>query len=587
MKKIGSLLIAACLCLTALAQNSVDIYATGALGSFTTGKSSNTVRTDNNLVVQSFVTRGYAVFDLASLPATAVITSVELHYNVAVLTMGTGSGHQTRGYVGDLSTITVAGTLYTAMGAAPIIYPSTGGYGTLGNHNLPTDPLAVNFVQTNIGGKVSIVFATVGPATYTITGETGAATPTGTHAPYIRVNYTCPDITSITATPPSPNPCPNIAFSLTGSATGSIAGYSWTGPAGFSSTMASPTISAGLATSNTYSLTVTDINGCTAKATAAVIVFPAPNTTISPVTLTAFCAGDNATLDAPGAVGGTVQWYDNGVAIPGATDQTYVASATGNFKVEITDGNGCVGMTATAVPVVMLDNPAVSPAGPVLLCQGDNGTIMVNTNGVTTGLAFQWQKDGVNIPGSVSNAHIATTSGVYKCLVSVTTSTCTTTSQEVTVDVNDYPLPVVAMTGTKLSTSNVYGAYQWFLNTIAIPGATNYTVTPTTTGSYRVRVTDINGCTAFSNGFPVNAVSAVGGMAANGIRLYPNPVTSIMRIESPEPVQVILSSIEGKVLGTSNYGSELDIANLPAGLYLVSVYNRQGERIMVEKVTKQ
>lgn len=38
----------------------------------------------------------------------------------------------------------------------------------------------------------------------------------------------------------------------------------------------------------------------------------------------------------------TYQWYFNGYQIPGATNSFYVPTQTGNYKVRITDSNGCV-----------------------------------------------------------------------------------------------------------------------------------------------------------------------------------------------------------------------------------------------------
>jgi hypothetical protein len=533
------------------------------------------------------VTRGYAVFDLAELPPTAVVTGVEFHYNVAAIGTGGSGGNQTRGYAGDLSTITVPGTLYTTMGAAPTIYPTGPSYGGIGNQFFATAAAAETFVQTNVGTKVSVVMATVGPRVYTVTGETGTATPTGAHAPYLKVDYTCPDITSITASAPLPAPCPNEAFTLTGSATGTIASYLWNGPAGFSSTMANPTISAGLGAGATYTLTVTDVNGCSAKTTAVVTVNPAPVTTISPVTITAFCTGGSATLDAPGGAGNTCQWYNNGVAIPGATDQIYVADTTGNYQIEITDANGCTAMTPFSTPTLELVDLPVSPAGPVLLCSGDNGALTVNTNTVTTGLTFQWQKDGVNIPGSTGTTHIVTVTGVYRCVVTEPTAPCSTNSQAVTVDVNDYPLPVVSYAGSNLATSNVYAQYQWFLNTIAIAGATNFVYTPTTTGNYRVRVTDGNGCTAFSSGYPVNIVTGTEILSAAAVKIYPNPASDVLHITTPVKVHVVISSMEGRVLVRSNDTNTVNIEQLEPGMYLVSMFNEAGDRIKVERITKQ
>jgi PKD repeat protein len=64
-------------------------------------------------------------------------------------------------------------------------------------------------------------------------------------------------------------------------------------------------------------------------------------------------------------------------------------------------------------------------------------------------------------------------------------------------------------------------AYQWYFNGSPIGGATDSFYVATMDGIYAVQITDGNGCTRLSNGFPVsvNEINGVGG-----IRIYPNPV---------------------------------------------------------------
>jgi hypothetical protein len=53
-------------------------------------------------------------------------------------------------------------------------------------------------------------------------------------------------------------------------------------------------------------------------------------------------SSDGTTLTATSAT--SYQWYYNGYQIAGATSQTYTPTASGNYKVRITDSNGCVYM---------------------------------------------------------------------------------------------------------------------------------------------------------------------------------------------------------------------------------------------------
>jgi len=591
MKKIGLLLIACSLSFAMMAQNTVNIFSTGAVGSFTTGNGTMAARNDNTIICTNLppATRGYAVFDLSSIPASAVITSVDLGFNVEAYAVGGGApSSTTRGFPGDLSLVTVPSTLYTDMSAptSSVLYAAAYALGT-GNQIVVSEATAVTFMNANIGNKVSVIW-TLPTATrvYTITGETGVATTSGAHAPYLHITYNCPAITSITAAGPAAIPCPNAPFSLTGTTTGATS-FAWSGPLGFSSTLANPTVASGLPSSGTYTFTATDATGCSSKATTVVTVNPAPATVISPASPTAFCVGGNCTLNATVVAGNTYQWYDGGVAIAGETNSSYTASGNGNYKVKITDVNGCTGMTAVGTPTVLLDTPSVLPGSALLLCIGDNGTITVNTNGVTSGVSFQWQKDGVDIAGSISNNYVATTSGTYRCKVSVPSTTCNVVSRDILVTVNSYPVPSISLSGSVVKTANVYAHYQWFLNTVAIPGATNYAYTTTSPGSYRVRVTDANGCSAYSSEYPVYIGTGVANIGTAPVKIYPNPVTDMLHIESAVPVTTVISSVEGRVLGNYKNQSVIDIHELPSGMYLVTLYNEAGERVVIEKITKQ
>lgn len=576
--------------LLSTAQNTVDIFATAPAGSYRTGNSSATIREDNLIRCTNLGSgqRGYAVFSLSSIPATAIISNVELHFNNQTVIAGGGSGWYTYGYVGDLSTITTPISLLTAMSLPTNteLFPGSTYTSTVGNKVLTTDPAAETFVDANIGSVVSVIWSTGTTTQYTITGETGTATTTGAHAPFLRITYNCPGITSITATGPATTPCPNAPFALTGAVVGAATSYLWTGPAGFSSTMLSPAVPAGLPTSGTFSFTVTDATGCTARSTVAVPVHTSPSTLITVTTPAAFCPGGTSQLDAVSVPGSTYQWFDGGVAIPGANASMYLADTTGNYTVQVTDVNGCSATTAIAQPTVLLDNPGIVQGDTISLCYGDDGTITASTNGVTSGITFIWQKNGTTIPSATSVSYVVSSTGTYRAITDVTSTGCRDTTSDIYVVVNPNSMPSISKSGPVLSVPNTYAVYQWFLNTVAIAGATSNTLTPSLTGSYRVRVTDNAGCTSFSAGFSVFDASGVANINSESVRVYPNPADEYITIDAPFASTSVLTGMDGRVVASTNSGT-LSLNGMPSGLYILSVYRDNGERVYVEKVIRK
>jgi hypothetical protein len=83
-----------------------------------------------------------------------------------------------------------------------------------------------------------------------------------------------------------------------------------------------------------YSVTATDMNGCTSAATLSYIV------TVNPLPAAPLITQSNDTLYA-NPVSGNFQWYLDGTAIPGATGPFWIPVVNGNYSVMVTDTNGC------------------------------------------------------------------------------------------------------------------------------------------------------------------------------------------------------------------------------------------------------
>jgi hypothetical protein len=159
-------------------------------------------------------------------------------------------------------------------------------------------------------------------------------------------------------------------------------------------------------------------------------------------------------------------------------------------------------------------NPAatITPAGNTTFCSGGSVTLNANTG---TGLTYQWKKYGNPISGATSSSYVATGSGSYRVVVT-NASGCSASATPVIVTVN--PLPTATATasgstaicpGSSVTLNANTGAglnYQWRKYSNDISGATGATYAATGSGTYKVRVTDANGCSKTSNNISVTVL---------------------------------------------------------------------------------
>ncbi|MEP6485231.1 MAG: carboxypeptidase regulatory-like domain-containing protein [Rudaea sp.] len=218
--------------------------------------------------------------------------------------------------------------------------------------------------------------------------------------------------------------------------------------------------------SGDYTDVITNDNGCMSapSAVTTVTVNPLPATpTITPGGPTTFCAGGSVTLTSSSATGN--QWYLDGNPIGGATDQTYVATASGNYTVQVTDGNSCVSTASAATTVTVNPIPAtptITPEGPTTFFAG--GSVTLDSSSAT---GNQWYLNGNPIGGATNQQYVATASGDYT--VTVTNGGCASASSAATtVTVN--PSPDLAITKTDGVT------------TVHPGGSTTYTIIASNSG---------------------------------------------------------------------------------------------------------
>lgn len=94
----------------------------------------------------------------------------------------------------------------------------------------------------------------------------------------------------------------------------------------------------------------------------------------------------------------------------------------------------------------------------------------------------------------------------------------------------------------------------------------------------------IGGAFAEEQSFTVSDVNSLNGISTDAISIYPNPCKNKVTINCPDFIGANLYTTTGTLVKTSNK-PEIDIQNLQAGMYLVTVQTGQGE--YQSKIIKQ
>ena len=73
----------------------------------------------------------------------------------------------------------------------------------------------------------------------------------------------------------------------------------------------------------------------------------------------------------------------------------------------------------------------------------------------------------------------------------------------------------------------------------------------------------------------------------NNVRIYPNPASGVVFIESAARVRAVITGIDGKTEMEQADAKQVNIGRLANGMYFISLYNDIGDRLMVQKLIKQ
>ncbi len=451
---------------------------------------------------------------------------------------------------GCSATSAATGVTVSANPSQPAITPSGPTTFCQGGSVTLTAPTSASYLWSNGATTQSIAVSAAGSYNVTVTNANGCSATSA--ATVVTVNPT-PDTPVISPNGPTTF-CEAGSVRLTAMASGS---YLWSNGATTQSIVVS--------TSGSYSVTVTNANGCSATSAATTVtVNPRPTATITPSGPTTFCQGGSVTLTAPAGL--SYSWSN------GAMTRSIVVSTSGSYTVSVTNASGC---STTSAPTSVTVNPTpaatITPSGPTTFCQGGSVTLTA-----PAGLSYAWST------GATTRAITVSASGSY----SVTTTSaagCSATSAPTSVTVNPLPaVPVITPSGpTALCpfasvtlTAPLSTSYLWS------NGANTRSITVSTPGSYVVTVFNANGCGRTSAPVSVTANPPTVITTHPLSQTMPRNVTRILSVVASGTATLQYQWYNGASGNTSS-----PIAGATTSSHTIGPYTKKGTSLFWVRVT--
>ncbi len=468
-----------------------------------------------------------------------------------------------------------------------------------------------NYTWTITGGTIT---AGLGTYSVTVTWYTGGAQT-------LSVNYNnlngCPALTptvyNVTVNP-SPVPTitgPNNLCASSGSSTYTtqtgFSNYSWTVSSGGTINSGQSTntliVTWNVAGAQTVSVNYTNANGCSALTPTVypVTVNPLPNPAGTITGTPTVCAGASS-------VAYSVSPITNAIAYvwtlpPGAT----IASGNGTNSISVdfannatsgsitVNGNNLCGNGNPSPPFNVTVNPLPDPAGTITgdasVCIGASG-VMYSVVAIANATGYVWTVPaGATIVGSSNTNSITVDFGPAAVSGNITvygSNSCGngTVSPNFAVMVNPIPPAPLITISTDILSSNAPSGNQWYLDNIAITGATGQTHVATQSGHYWDVVT-LNGCSSDTSNHIYYVVVGIGEPNQEGtIAVYPNPSDGLFTLViSTSALQTFNLTVINN-LGLTIYASNdikvngtvmktVDLRSAPDGVYSIMLQNNE------------
>ena len=269
-------------------------------------------------------------------------------------------------------------------------------------------------------------------------------------------------------------------------------------------------------TGGTYSVTVSNANGCSSTCSKTIIQSPTPSSTITAGT-TSLCSGQSTTLCVNGGTGYSYTWSN------GSHNRCITINCPGTYSVTVTNSNGC--SSTSSICITSGHAPSSNISGSLCFNQGSSTTLCAPAG---TNYSYTWSN------GSHSRCINVSCAGSYSVTVS---NGCGTRSSCVYVSkCRSHCNWRLNPSGKTLTVEPQEGNGPYSFDWINEPSQTTSTINVNNPGLYEVTITDRNGNKTTESYF-VTLPSLI-------VTAYPNPFHSETTIEFTNSGNTKTGSIE-------------------------------------------
>ena len=305
----------------------------------------------------------------------------------------------------------------------------------------------------------------------------------------------------------------------------------------------------------TYTVTVTDGNGCSGSSSVSIAAPPKLEIGIDGVDLV--CPGTsqgNLTVDIKaGTPPYAITWSN------GSVDETIGNLSAGNFSVTVTDLNGC--SASASAQVAEWPEMSASITSDLIVCAGNTGAASVQVEGGNPPYAYQWSHGATTatVTGLAPGNYTLTITDANLCQLvrGVTVNAVTDLELELVVEDVDCNSASSGRVEALVTGGKQPFAYSWG------DGQSTSSINELPAGTYGLTVTDDNGCTVSAS-----ATVTEPGPLRSGI------IGSALLCAGDANGQVTVNPSGGTVPYAYRWddGSTSDIiTGLPAGVYSVTI----------------